>query len=61
MGYKGKSDKEYQREYYLKNKYTMKREKCKNKTENMKEYQRQYYLRKKIQHHQSELNITLIK
>jgi hypothetical protein len=30
MGYKGKSDKEYQREYYLKNK---------------KEYQRQYYLR----------------
>ena len=30
MGYKGKSDKEYQREYYLKNK---------------KEYQRQYYLK----------------
>ena len=30
MGYKGKSDKEYQREYYLKNK---------------KEYQRQYYIK----------------
>jgi hypothetical protein len=39
--------KEYQRKYYLKNKYTRKQGKWKNKTENMKEYQREYYLRNK--------------
>ena len=35
MGYKGKSDKEYQREYYLKNKY--------RRQEYRREYQREYY------------------
>jgi hypothetical protein len=35
MGYKGKSDKEYQREYYLKNNY--------RRQEYRREYQREYY------------------
>ncbi len=37
MGYKGKTDKEYQRQYYLKNKY-----RCQ---EYRREYQKEYYLR----------------
>ena len=59
MGYKGKSDKEYQREYYLKNReqrllyYYKNREQQllkmrqynKNNMEILKEYQRKYYLR----------------
>ena len=39
MGYKGKSDKEYQREYYYKNKY--------RRQEYRREYQREYYYRNK--------------
>ena len=44
MGSKNKTEnmKEYQREYYLRNR---KKEKGKYKTENMKEYQREYYLK----------------
>ncbi len=37
MGYKGKTDKEYQRQYYYKNKY--------RRQEVRREYQREYYYR----------------
>jgi hypothetical protein len=63
MGYKGKTDKEYQREYYYKNReqrllyYYKNREQylsnmCqynKNNMEILKEYQRKYYLRNREQ------------
>jgi hypothetical protein len=48
MGYKGKSNKEYQREYYLKNREQKLLKMCqyyKNNYEIIQEYQREYYLR----------------
>ena len=48
MGYKGKSNIEYQREYYYKNReqrLLKMRQYNKNNYEILQEYQRQYYLR----------------
>ena len=48
MGYKGKSNKEYQREYFYKNREQQlinMRQYNKNNYEILQEYQRQYYLR----------------
>jgi hypothetical protein len=48
MGYKGKSNKEYQREYYYKNREQQllkMRQYNKKNYDSIQEYQRQYYLR----------------
>ena len=43
MGYKGKSDKEYQREYYLRKQYTGQ--------EYKREYKNDYYLKIEIEYY----------
>ena len=63
MGYKGKSNKEYQREYYLKNREQKLLKMCqyyKNNYEIIQEYQREYYLRNKLKERNKNKNNVVI-
>ena len=64
MGYKGKSNKEYQREYYYKNREQKLLKMCqyyKNNYEIIQEYQREYYLRNKLKERNKKKIGTILK
>ncbi len=62
MGYKGKSNKEYQREYYYKNREQrlLKIRQYNNKNyEIIQEYQRDYYINKKQERNKNKNNVVI--